>query len=104
MENYSLSFKEQMAKSITQAETTKFVQLSLDKGQNMVKHKTPHHLNLILLSGQIRFTLEDEELMLEATDMITVEPGREHALEALEKSVALLVLVPVSKKEETPKP
>jgi len=100
MEKQTITFHNKMTKSLAKIETTKFVQVSLDKGQRMVKHCTPNILTLILLTGRISFTLEDEEFLLEPQDMVTVEPNREHALEALEQSIALLVLVEESKSND----
>lgn len=92
MDKRHLSFQNQLTTGLGKIGATKLVQLSLDKGQIMRKHRTPNVLNLIVLSGLIRFNLGEEEAILEANDLITVEPNCEHALEGIEKSVALLVL------------
>lgn len=97
MKRNSLSFKEKLVSPVTKVEDCNFVQLSMQPGQGLTKHRTPHHLNLLVLSGRILFTLGDEEIELNASEMITVEPNLEHAVEAIEKSVALLMLVPVPK-------
>lgn len=94
MERISLSFKEKLVSGVATVEGCKFVQLSMEKGQGLTKHKAPHVLNFIVLSGRVRFALGDDDNILETSDMITVEPGLEHEVEALEKSVALLILVP----------
>jgi quercetin dioxygenase-like cupin family protein/hemerythrin-like domain-containing protein len=104
MERYSLAFKEKLVSPVATVEDCKFVQLSMEEGQGLTKHRTPHNLNFLVLSGRVRFTVGDEELSLESGDMVTVEPNHEHAVYALEKSVALLMLVPEKKIVESAKP
>lgn len=94
MEKYSLTFKDQLVSKVVKVEDSQFLQLSMEPGQGLTEHKTPNHLTLVVLSGQIRFTLKNEEMVLEASDMIKVNPNAEHAVEAIDKSIVLLVLVP----------
>jgi quercetin dioxygenase-like cupin family protein len=72
----------------------KFVQLSLDPGQGLTNHHTPLALAVIVLTGTIRFTTGEQDEVLHTADMLVLDPRVEHAVEALERSIVLLVLVP----------
>jgi quercetin dioxygenase-like cupin family protein/iron-sulfur cluster repair protein YtfE (RIC family) len=90
----SLAFQDQNVKSVLQHGNGKFVQLSLNPGEGLTKHRTPHHLAVIVLTGSVRFSVDGETQELSASEMITVEPKVEHAVEAVQQSTVLLVLVP----------
>jgi quercetin dioxygenase-like cupin family protein len=94
MERYSLQFQNQMVRSVFQRGDSKIVQLSLEPGQGLTKHSTKHALAVIVLTGQIRFTVGDSEEIHGASEMLTLDPLQEHAVEAVEKSTVLLVLTP----------
>ena len=61
--------------------------LSLQK--HLVKHET-----LLLQSGRMRFTLNDEVFEWRAGEVVSIPPGNVHRLEALEASVILEVSTP----------
>ena len=61
--------------------------LSLQK--HLVKHET-----LLLQSGRMRFTLNDEVFEWAPGEVVTIPPGNVHRLEALEDSVILEVSTP----------
>lgn len=94
MNKVSFAFQEQNVKSVLQHGEGKFVQLSLNPGEGLTKHRTPHHLAVIVLRGVIRFSLGGETEELSAQEMVTVEPKVEHAVEAVEQSIVLLVIMP----------
>ncbi|KPV42614.1 hemerythrin domain-containing protein [Alicyclobacillus ferrooxydans] len=95
MEKLSLQFQDQNVKSILQHGDAKFVQLSLNPGEGLTKHRTPHNLCVIVLSGRVEFTMQGETGELAALEMLTVQPKVEHAVQAIDKSTVLLVLIPV---------
>lgn len=94
MERYSLQFRDHAVQSIFQRGGSKFIQLSFDPGQGLTKHHAPLVLTVIVLSGEIQFTVGEKTEVLSALDMLTLDPGVEHAVEAIEKSTVLLVLTP----------
>ncbi|OPG15581.1 hemerythrin domain-containing protein [Ferroacidibacillus organovorans] len=94
MEKYSLQFREQSVQSVLKRGESKFVQLSLEPGEGLTKHRAPLALTVIVLTGQIRFTVGTESEVLNASEMLAIEPTVEHAVEALERSTVLLVLTP----------
>jgi quercetin dioxygenase-like cupin family protein len=94
VQKYSLQFRDRPVESILQRGQSKFVQLSLEPGRGLTKHSTPMALTVVVLTGQIRFTVGDTTELLNASDMLAIDPGVEHAVEAIQRSTVLLVLTP----------
>lgn len=94
MEKYSLQFRDRSVQSVLQRGQTKFIQLSFEPGEGLKKHRAPLSLTVIVLDGQIQFSVGEKTEVLKATDMLTLDPNVEHAVEADLKSIVLLVLTP----------
>ena len=93
MQRLSLQFNEKPVQSILQQDNHKVIQLSFEAGQTLVKHETGNTLMLVVLQGAIHFTVEGQTQRLDALDMLVVEPHKEHNVEAIEKSIVLLILL-----------
>lgn len=94
MQKYSLQFRDKSVQSVLQRGQSKFVQLSLQPGEGLTKHRAPLGLTVIVLTGRIRFVVDDTVELLEASEMFALDAGVEHTVEALEQSTVLLVLTP----------
>ncbi|MCL6593813.1 MAG: hemerythrin domain-containing protein [Alicyclobacillus sp.] len=94
MERFDLAFRQEKVKPVFRLGDSRVVQLSLPAGGVLDKHKTPHTLVFVVISGEVRFAAGSETQLLRAGDGVIVEPAREHAVEALVDSVALLHLIP----------
>jgi quercetin dioxygenase-like cupin family protein len=94
MERYSLQFRDRPVQSLLQKGKSKFIQLSLNPGQGLTKHRVPLALAVIVLDGAVRFIVGQRDEILLTADMLVLDPNVEHAVEALERSIVLLVLVP----------
>lgn len=94
MEKFSLKFRDRQVQSVLQRGESKFVQLSLEPGKGLAKHSTPLALSVVVLTGRVVFTVGEQTEILEATEMLTVDPAVEHAIEAVELSTVLLILTP----------
>ena len=70
----------------------KEIRINLEKGAQMKEHKAPGAIMVQVLSGKIEFSVGDENVILNALDMITLEPNVLHALAALENSIVRLSL------------
>lgn len=92
MDTYSLAFGDRMVQSVLQRGATKFVLLSFKPGEELTKHRSASALTVIVLTGQIRFSVNNQTETLEAHEMLPIEPMVEHALEANVQSTVLLVL------------
>ncbi|TRY26525.1 hypothetical protein FOI68_06525 [Brevibacillus sp. LEMMJ03] len=93
MKKYPLSFEETFIRPMLDNGVSKVVKFSFPKGKRLQKHKTSSDILLFVLQGTIRFTAH-EEVELAAASMISLEKQVEHAIEALEDSVVVLVLTP----------
>lgn len=94
MERYALSFRDKPVQNIVQRGKSKFVQLSFNPGQGLAKHQASLALTVIVLTGHVLFTVGHQTESLQSSDMLTLEPSVEHAIEAVEQSTVLLVLTP----------
>ena len=71
---------------------SKEIRINLEKGAQMKEHKAPGAIMVQVLSGKVDFSVGDENVILGALDMITLEPNVLHALTALENSIVRLSL------------
>lgn len=94
MEKISLQFRDRPVQSVQQRGESKFVQLSFEAGKGLVKHRAPLTLTVVVLTGRVLFTVGDQTERIESSEMLTVDAGVEHAIEAVERSTVLLVLTP----------
>ena len=71
---------------------SKEIRINLEKGAQMKEHKAPGAIMVQVLSGKIDFSVGENNVILDALDMITLEPNVIHALTALENSIVRLSL------------
>lgn len=93
MDIYSLSFEESFVRPLMDNGVSKVVKFSFPKGKVLQKHQTTSDILVFVLQGKIRFVAE-EAVELTAPSMLSLEKQVEHAIEALEDSLVVLVLTP----------
>ena len=71
---------------------SKEIRINLEKGAQMKEHKAPGAIMVQVLSGKVDFSVGENSVILDALDMITLEPNVIHALTALENSIVRLSL------------
>ena len=71
---------------------SKEIRINLEKGAQMKEHKAPGAIMVQVLSGKIEFSVGENNVILDALDMVTLEPNVIHALTALENSIVRLSL------------
>lgn len=95
MHTYSLAFKERFAHTILDNQVSRVVQFSFPKGKILDTHKTSSDILVQVIHGRVKFKAADmEETWLQPGELLSLEPHVEHAVEALEDSVVLLILTP----------
>lgn len=94
MKTASLRFGENTLENIRTLGDGKLLKLSLAKGKLLARHRTKEALTIAVLDGEIQFESGGQTLKLERMDSVLLDPAEEHAVEALEDSVLLLVLLP----------
>ncbi|MBX6352416.1 MAG: hemerythrin domain-containing protein [Thermoflavifilum sp.] len=104
MQRFTLEFRHKPVQSLFQRGQSKFVQLSLEPGQGLTRHRVALTLAVVVVSGRIRFTAEGRDEVLGMGDVLVLDPDVEHAVQAVERSVVLLVLVPDQGAEVRPQP
>ncbi|WP_314300939.1 cupin domain-containing protein [Campylobacter showae] len=71
---------------------SKEIRINLEKGAQMKEHKAPGAIMVQVLSGKIDFSVGENNVILDALDMVTLEPNVVNALVALENSIVRLSL------------
>ena len=71
---------------------SKEIRINLEKGAEMKEHKAPGAIMVQVLSGKIDFSVGENSVILDALDMVTLDPNIPHALIALENSIVRLSL------------
>lgn len=92
LENVIFDVKKPVIVVMVDDEHGKEIRIAMDEGVEMKEHKTPYPIRIIVLEGEILFSIEDEVVKLEHGDMVRLEGNIVHALKAKQKSVVLLTL------------
>ncbi len=66
---------------------------AFDAGEQLTEHQAAKTALVQVLSGRLRFTVDAEELDLDAGSWLHMTPGAPHALTATEPTVMLLTLI-----------
>ncbi|MYS79416.1 cupin domain-containing protein [Embleya scabrispora] len=65
--------------------------IALTAGNSLAEHETPGEASLIVLTGRVRLTAEDESVEGTSGDLLAI-PSEPHSLEALEDSAVILTV------------
>ncbi len=79
-------------KLMFETEHSKEIRILMKKGQIMKEHKTPYPIAVELYSGAITFGVNGEKHSIVAGDLLALEGGVPHDLEATEDSTIRLTL------------
>jgi quercetin dioxygenase-like cupin family protein len=63
----------------------------LKKGTHLHEHRTKGPITVQLVSGSIRFSVGPDQCIISAGEMVALDRGIPHSLEALEESALILV-------------
>ncbi len=75
-------------------QNARVVRFYLKKGQEIRPHRSPSSVFVTLLSGQVKMTIGDEELVVERGATVCLEPQELHGFTALEDSIIEAVIAP----------
>ena len=81
--------------TLVHGEKTLMGQFSIAKGSEIPPHSHPHEQTGFMVSGKLRFKVEDEMMEVESGDSWCIPGGVEHSADALEDSVIIEVFSPV---------
>ena len=82
-------------KTLVHGEKTHLCEFRINKGSMVPKHSHPHEQTGYLVSGRIKFILEDEEFEAGPGDSWCLAGDIVHAAEILEDSVMVEIFSPV---------
>jgi len=81
--------------TLVHGEKTLMGQFSIVRGSAIPPHSHPHEQTGFMVSGKLRFKVEDEIMEVVGGDSWCIPGGTEHAVQALEDSVVIEVFSPV---------
>lgn len=85
--------EQMLSRTLVQRKDLGMTVFSLDKGQEIARHKSSGDAMVNVLSGQARIEIGDEEFIVKAGQTILMPAGIPHALYAQEAFQMLLVVV-----------
>lgn len=65
--------------------------IQLKKGQSVAKHNAKERVLIVVRSGRVLFTVEDQPFELTSEQLLWMEPLENHSIEALEDSDFIVV-------------
>lgn len=89
-----LSFSEEkvVTQLILETEFSKEIRILMREGQTMKKHQAPLPIIVHLLEGKVDFEVEEETILMEKGNILTLGAKVAHSLKAHENSVIRLTL------------
>lgn len=81
-----------MVKVLFETNFTKEIRIAMKKGVSMKRHQTAFPIVVELLEGKVDFGVNDEMLHLKKGDLLALDGGVPHDLEAKEDAVVRLTL------------
>lgn len=91
-QDLTFSDKAVVIKALIDSDFGKEIRIAFKKNQVMKEHKTKFPITVMALKGSVAFSIGDNTATLNAGDVIAVEGGVMHELQALEESVVRLSL------------
>jgi quercetin dioxygenase-like cupin family protein len=82
-------------RTLVYGEKTLMGQFSIAKGSAIPPHSHPHEQTGFMVSGKLKFKVEDEAMVVETGDSWCIPGDAEHSVDALEDSVVIEVFSPV---------
>jgi len=83
-----------VSKVVFRSDNLNVTVFGFDAGEGLTEHQASRAAVVQVLSGQLRFTVDGEELDLTPGTWLHMAPGTPHALVATEPTVMLLTLIP----------
>ena len=78
--------------TVTLESGAKFVLMAFRAGAELKRHFVPGAISIVLLEGRVMFTAQEQQVVLEPHDLLTLSPRVPHAVNALEDSAVLLTV------------
>lgn len=75
------------------AEKQEIVHLSLQKGNTVPDYVWTNEVNLFVIEGEVELHLETETRVLNARELVVIEPFAKHKMLALENSQILVIKI-----------
>ncbi len=91
-ENLNYSENSVVISSVLESSFGKEIRILFQKGQMMKEHQTKYPITVMTLKGSIEFRIKEKTYILNEGDIIALEGGVLHELQALKDSIVWLSL------------
>lgn len=78
-------------------ENLQVTHLQIKKGEEVPSHKSDKNVVVVIYKGRVNFSGENDKEIIVPGDIINMEPGEIHALEALEDSDLMVIKAGLSR-------
>lgn len=86
-----LTEKSKAISKLLQHEGLEVINIQLKMGEEIAEHSAPVHVLVVIRQGKVLFQIEGESPTLTNEEIIFINPGEKHALEALEDADILVI-------------
>ena len=93
-DTYKYEINEKISVRDVVTQTGHVTQTRFEKGGQTFHHNHPEEETIVVISGRLRVVLADTEYIIEAEDVLNIEPYAEHHIEALEDTFVVEVFGP----------
>ncbi|HSJ36917.1 MAG TPA: cupin domain-containing protein [Planococcus sp. (in: firmicutes)] len=90
---YQLDQKKKHVQKVANFEKTNIVNMQLAKGEEVPEHDADADVLIIVRSGKLQFTVEDEVVEMSPGVMMRMVPKEKHSLKAIEDSDILVIQI-----------
>jgi len=84
-------------KALVFEEKSLLCEFKMEKGHLLPKHNHPYEQTGYLVSGKLKFRIDEDHYLVEPGDSWCVPENIEHEVEVLEDSLAIEVFIPIRK-------
>jgi len=78
--------------TLIRSEQLEVIRLVLEAGKQIAEHKAPGEITVQCVEGVVRFSVEGDPRTMQPGDMLLLEAGTPHALEALEDASVIVTI------------
>ena len=90
---YQLQLKKKHVQKVVNFEKTNIVNMQLAAGEEVPTHDADADVLIIVKSGKLQFTVEDEKMEVSPETMLHMVPKEKHSLKAIDDSDFLVIQI-----------
>lgn len=79
--------------TLMKSASMRIVLIAIHKGNEISTHQTEGPISVHIIEGRLQFTIENESIVLEKGQLLSLQENIQHGLNAIEKTIFLLTMV-----------